>query len=350
METKKVRMKKSFLYWLTLLAVVAIINGCDSDDDDELWGNWVELGAFEGLPRTDAVVFVIGDYAYVGTGYNGEEDERYRDFWRYDPQYDTWVEVAPLPDEAPARNGAVAFAAAGKGYVGTGFDDDENKLNDFWEFDPNDGAKGSWTRIADFPGSGRYGAVAFAINDKGYVGTGYDGNRLKDFYEYDPSTGQWTQKKSVRGSKRRDAVAFVINGEGYIFTGVDNSDYVTDAWKYNPETDVWTELRKITSGTNDDESYDDDYSIVGSNGVAFTLNGYAYITTGGPGYAGNRTWEYDPETDFWEEKSNFEGSSRTDAVAFTINNQAFVATGNSSGYYFDDVWTFYPDEEQDDND
>ena len=343
-------MRVSVFFWILLLSTVFVLNGCDDDDDEDLWGNWVKLGSFEGLPRTDAVAFIIGDYAYVGTGYNGEEDERLRDFWRYDPQYDTWEEVASLPKEAPARNGAVAFSAAGKGYVGTGYDDNENKLKDFWEFDPDEGDAGTWTRIDDFPGTARYAAIAFGINDKGYVGTGYDDNRLKDFYQYDPATGQWTQKMSVGGSKRRDAVAFVLNNKGYIFMGVDNLDYVTDAWMYDPETDVWNELKEITSGTNDDESYDDDYSIVGTKAVAFTLDGYAYITTGGPGYAGNRTWEYDPETDLWEEKTNFEGSSRSDAVAFTVNGQAFVATGNSSGYYFDDVWTFYPDEEEDEND
>lgn len=343
-------MRIAVFFWILLLSTVFVLNGCDDDDDEDLWGNWVKLGSFEGLPRTDAVAFIIGDYAYVGTGYNGEEDERLRDFWRYDPQYDTWEEVASLPEEAPARNGAVAFSAAGKGYVGTGYDDNENKLKDFWEFDPDEGDAGTWTRIDDFPGTARYAAIAFGINDKGYVGTGYDDNRLKDFYQYDPATGQWTQKMSVGGSKRRDAVAFVLNNKGYIFMGVDNLDYVTDAWMYDPETDVWNELKEITSGTNDDESYDDDYSIVGTKAVAFTLDGYAYITTGGPGYAGNRTWEYDPETDLWEEKTNFEGSSRSDAVAFTVNGQAFVATGNSSGYYFDDVWTFYPDEEEDEND
>jgi len=343
-------MRISVFFWVLLLSPLFVLNGCDDDAVVNLWGNWVKLGSFEGLPRTDAVAFVIGDYAYVGTGYNGEEDERLRDFWRYDPQYDTWEEVASLPEEAPARNGAVAFSAAGKGYVGTGYDGNENKLKDFWEFDPDEGDAGTWTRIDDFPGTARYAAIAFGINDKGYVGTGYDDNRLKDFYQYNPATGQWTQKMSVGGSKRRDAVAFVLNNKGYIFMGVDNLDYVTDAWMYDPETDVWNELKEITSGTNDDESYDDDYSIVGTKAVAFTLDGYAYITTGGPGYAGNRTWEYDPETDLWEEKTNFEGSSRSDAVAFTVNGQAFVVTGNSSGYYFDDVWTFYPDEEENEND
>lgn len=342
-------MQLSKTFWWILLSTLLVFTACDDDDDDELLGNWVELGAFEGIPRTDAVVFVIGEYAYVGTGYNGEEDERLRDFWRYDAANDSWREVASLPAEAPARNGAVAFSANGKGYVGTGYDG-ENKLKDFWEFDPAQGDSGKWIQASDFPGTARYSAIAFSIDDKGYVGTGYDGNRLKDFYRFDVSTGNWVQIMSIGGSKRRDAAVFVLEGKAYVFTGVDNSNYVTDAWVYDPETDNWTEKREITSNTNDDESYDDEYSLKGSNIAAFTMNGCGYLTTGGAGYAGNSTWEYNPITDFWEEKTNFEGSSRSDAVAFTINNKPYVTTGNSSGYYFDDVWTFYPDEEQNDYD
>lgn len=343
-------MQISKTWWYFLLATLIVFTGCDDDvDDDDLNGNWVELGAFEGIPRTDAVVFTIGDYAYVGTGYNGEEDERLKDFWRYDPANDTWREVASLPAEAAARNGAVAFSANGKGFVGTGYDG-ENKLKDFWEFNPAEDEDGQWTRIDDFPGTARYSAIAFGLEQNGYVGTGYDGNRLKDFYKYDAASGSWSQIMSIGGSKRRDAAVFVIDGKAYVFTGVDNSEYVTDAWMYDPQADTWTEKREITSGTNDDESYDDDYSLAGASVVAFSMNGLGYITTGGQGYAGNTTWEYNPITDFWKEKSNFEGSSRSDAVAFKINNTPYVATGNSSGYYFDDVWTFYPDEEQNDND
>ncbi len=337
---------KNLLLWIVISTMA--FWGCN-DDDDDLMGNWVELGAFEGIPRTDAVAFVIDNMAYVGTGYNGEEDERLRDFWRYDPQNDYWTQVASLPAEAKARNGAVAFVANGQGYVGTGYDGD-NKLKDFWAFNPAVGDSGEWTRIVDFPGTARYAAVAFSLEDKGYVGTGYDDNRLKDFWQYDPSTQQWTQKISVGGSKRRDAVAFVVNGKGYVVAGQDNNSYVTDVWEYNPSSETWTEKREITSDTNDDESYDDDYNIVCSGAVAFNIGALGYITTGGKGYAGNLTWEYDPVTDFWEEKTEFEGSSRSEAVAFTIQSQPYVVSGSSSGYYFDDVWTFYPDEEEDEDD
>jgi hypothetical protein len=71
----------------------------------------------------------------------------------YDPATDTWTQKADLP--GAARSSAVAFTAAGKGYVGTGYDGID-KLKDLYEYDP---AKNIWTKKADFAGSARYDAA-----------------------------------------------------------------------------------------------------------------------------------------------------------------------------------------------
>ena len=335
--------RSTIIYALLLLIMMGFgFTSCSSDDDDDLVGNWVERGSFEGQPRSDAVVFTVGNEAFIGTGYDGTENERLKDFWKYDVEKDYWSQVASLP--GVSRNGAVAFGTDTKGYVGTGYDG-TNRLNDFYSYDPK---TNEWTSIAPFAGTARYGAVAFGINNKGYVGTGYDSNVLKDFWEYNPDTDTWTQKVSVGGSKRRDATAFVMDGKGYIVTGVDNGQYVDDFYYYIPEEDRWVALNKIADVT--DYSFDDDYSLVCINAVSFVMNGKAYITTGGPGYPGNGTWEFNPVTDRWKEKTNFEGSSRYGAVAFNINNVGYVTTGRSSGYYLDDLWTFDPDAEYEEND
>ena len=60
-----------------------------------------------------------------------------------------------------------------------------------------------WTQKASMPGTARNSAVAFTVNGKGYLGTGYDGeNYLKDFWEYDPTSNQWTQQADYPGSGR----------------------------------------------------------------------------------------------------------------------------------------------------
>lgn len=337
MKTDRKKLKWIFL---PILILPLFITSCDDDDDEDLVGNWVELSDFEGVPRSDAISFTIGEMAYVGLGYDG--DDRLSDVWSYDPDKDTWREIAEFPGNA--RNGAVAFGIGTKGYVGTGYDGTD-KLNDFWEYDPD---TDTWTQKADFPGSERYGAIGISANGKGYIGTGYDGNYLKDWWEYDPDSDSWTQKVSVGGSKRRDAFAFVINDQVYVCGGVDNGVYEEDFWVYDPLNDEWTGLRDIDDTSDDD--YDDEYDITRTNAVAFAASGKAWIVSGGQGTIGSTTWEYDPVNDLWEEKTSLEGSARMDAVGFVLNETCYIATGRSSSYYFDDLWKFEPDEEEDDTD
>jgi len=314
---------------------------CSSDDDD-LIGNWVAAYDVEGSTRSLAVGVALDNMGYYGLGWNGED--RKKDFWQYDPNANTYKKLTDFP--GVARTAAVTFACAGKIYVGTG-DDGTVQLKDFYEYDPS---TNSWQQIADFPGAVRREATAFSVGGKGYVGQGYnkDDGYFKDFYSYDPATGEWAAVASFGGYTRAQAVAFVIDDVPYVCTGK-NSNYLSDFWKYDVSSGTWVQLRNIAD-TNDDESYDDDYDIVRADAVAFVANGKGYVCTGGRGSAGRDTWEYDPTTDLWDEKTGFEGASRQNAVAFTLNDKGYVLTGNSGSYYTSDIWYFQPDAEQDDDD
>lgn len=322
---------------------VAAITGCVKNDPstDEEDGNWIRRSEFEGVARTEAVSFVIGDTAYIGTGYDGED--RLQDFWKYDPSEDFWQQRAQFP--GVARSSAVGFAVNGKGFIATGYDG-INDLKDCWQYDPS---TNSWVQKADFGGSGRYDAVACGIGDKGYISTGYDGNYLKDFWEYDPAKDVWTQKISMGGDKRTAAVAFVHDDKMYICLGNNNGQTVNDMWEYNPSTDAWTEKREITNIS--DETYDDDYSdITRYNAAVFVIGDKAYVSTGTNGSLINKTWEYDFAADTWNRKTAFEGSARTGAVSFWVSGRGYIATGISGASYFDDILEFLPNETYDEND
>jgi N-acetylneuraminic acid mutarotase len=325
---------KSTIRFMAIIALsLVLFVSCDDTEEEDLAGNWSELSDFDGHPRSDAVGFAIGDKGYIGTGYDGES--RLKDFWEYDSDMNYWTQKADLP--GVARNGAVGFGIGNKGYIGTGYDGD-NKLADFWEYDV---AANTWMRKADFAGTARYGAVAFAIGDKGYIGTGYDGNYLKDFYAYSPSANSWEKIVSIGGSKRRDAASFVINGKGYVMTGLDNGSYENDVWEYDPSNGLWAEKRKITNVSDDD--YDDDYtSITRINGVGIAFGGKGYLVCGTSSSMLQNTWEYNPATDLWAERTSFEGSERTEAVGFGIGQYGYITTGRNSSYYFDDIWRFDP--------
>ena len=329
---------KVWIKVLVLILAVPFFNSC-GDKTVDLVGNWVELSDFDGIPRSDAVGFSVGTKGYLGTGYDG--DEWLNDFWEYDPVKNSWTQKADFP--GVARCWAVGFGTDSKGYIGTGWDG-KNRLKDFYEYNPS---SNQWTKKSDFGGSARRLAVAMSINNKGYVGTGDSVLLFKDFWEYDPASDKWTKKASIGGSKRKDAACFVISGKGYVAGGYDNG-YLTDIWQYDPGVDTWTKKRAIADES--DETYDDDYATIkGTGKVGLTINGKGYLATGGQ-TSGVDVWEYDPATDLWIEKTNFEGNIRQDAVGFTIGTRGYITTGKSSTSYFDDIWAFDPDAVLNEND
>ena len=313
---------------------------CSDDDDSDLLGNWIRRSDFGGTLRSDASCIVIGRKAYVIAGYNGKQ--RLKDVWEYDIDRGYWTQKADLP--AAGRSSAFAFASEDRGYFGTGYDGN-NYYNDFWEYNPNNN---EWLKRADFPGAERYGATAFYLNGVGYAGTGTGSNYYLDFYKYDPATDTWETGVSIQGSKRAFATNFIIDNKAYVVGGVNNGGYVYDFWMFDPETQTWQEKAYITNRTDDD--FDDDYtSIARANTVAFVINGYGYLATGDFSGLNSNTWEYNPTTDRWVERTSFEGSARTAAVGFAIDDRAFVLTGRGSTtqttLYFDDMWELRPRDE-----
>ena len=84
--------------FITTLLISLIFIGCNNDDEDEddTLGNWVKKSAFDGPARSSATSFVIGTYAYVTTGYTG--DEYLKDLWAYNSSYfsDDSIRLSPV--------------------------------------------------------------------------------------------------------------------------------------------------------------------------------------------------------------------------------------------------------------
>lgn len=324
--------KKSKIIFL-IISVFSLV-ACNSSDDEDEYGNWVESSSFDGNSRGNAVSFTIGNKGYLVTGYDG--DDYLSDTWEYNSEGNYWVPKAKFPGKA--RSGAVGFSINGKGYIGTGYDGDD-ELKDFWEYNPD---TDTWTQKADFGGTARYGAIGFSVNGHGYIGTGYDGSEKKDFWKYDATNDTWEQIFGFSGEKRQNGSVFVINNVAYIGLGIHNGSNETDFFSFNG-----SEWKKL----NDLEDYnDDDEDIYLSSSVGFSINGKGYFATGLSSSVTNECWVYEPSSDTWDKVPNFEGTARRDASAFTFENKAFVMMGRSSSYYFDDIWEFRPNELQDDDD
>ena len=52
--------------------------------------------------------------------------------------------------------------------------------------------------------------------------------------------GTWTQKASLPGNNREGAVSFTIGNKGYIATGY-GLGWLKDLWEYDPSSNSWTQ-------------------------------------------------------------------------------------------------------------
>ncbi|WP_345029746.1 Kelch repeat-containing protein [Ravibacter arvi] len=322
-----------------LASSVLFLGACNDEDvEPEYIGNWYQTGLpdFEGITRRSAVGFTIGELGYAGLGYSANQ-ERLKDFWEYNPVQKFWTQKAAFG--GTARQDAVAFSIGNKGYVGTGYDGDYK--SDFWEYDP---ASNKWKQVDSLPstsGSGaRQQAVAFTLGNKAYVGLGFDGNYKQDFYEYTPDDkgGNWKQITSFIGGKRQGAAAFVIGDKAYVGFGRGNTAVNhSDLYEFNPGAEqVWVAKAELTDHPR-------------TNPLAVSLNNKGYIIGGIQASSLKDVWEYDPVGDAWTQKTSFEGGQRSYAIGFSLKNVIYYGTG-TSGSFLDDFWGFDPSATQVDDD
>ncbi|MFZ4058152.1 MAG: tail fiber domain-containing protein [Ferruginibacter sp.] len=234
---------------------------------------------------------------------------------------DTWIQKANFG--GAARLQAVGFSIGNKGYIGTGYGNDY--LKDFWEYDPT---SNTWAQKADFGGTARYLAAGFSINTKGYIGTGIDGTRKNDFWEYDPALNTWTQKANFGSTARFGAVGFSILSKGYIGTGFDGVDR-DDFWEYDPTGNTWTQRSSLSGGGR-------------QQAAGFSMGGKGYISTGKTVVVRyNDLWEYNPAGNIWTSKASYPGGGVQGATAFSIGALGYLGLG-FDGFRRADFWQYDP--------
>jgi len=245
----------------------------------------------------------------------------------------TWIQKANFG--GVTRYGAISFAIGTKGYIGIGLNM-WNQYNDFWEWDQ---ATNVWTQKADYAGQGVAASVAFSIGNKGYVGTGSNANFVtqNDFWEYDPVTNIWTQKANFGGTARYCAVGFSIGNKGYIGTGLKNatpSQPLQDFWEYDPITNTWVQKSNFQGGVRE-------------SATGFSIGNKGYIGTGDDLInVYHDFWEWNQATDTWTQKSNFAGVGRFSAVGFSIGNYGYIGLGDTTAkntsLSLSDFWQYNP--------
>lgn len=328
------------------LAILGLLLGaCHSNDDTD--GDWSRSYSFAGLNRTGAVSFTMQyggkECAFIGLGTNedkvNDKDKTLRDFWMFDGR--TWTQVDSFPLAAQGRYGAVAFVINGKAYVGTGFrpstgtTDLDIYFKDFWEFDPTRPAGSQWSAsaVTELPSVGRREAVAFSLNGKGYVGTGLaDGSQaLKDFWCYDPGSNTWTVS-NFNGEIRLGAVAFVLGDKAVVCLGTGSANgtsYRMDVNIFNGSTNEWS-VSPYPLRDISGRGWDNDYGrIPRAYAVAFTSS----RTSGVPrGYIATGQGNY--RNTCWEYDIERDRWYEVTELPSAMTNRAFAVgfTLNDYGY------------------
>lgn len=282
---------------------------------------WRRITSYPGSAGGSGVAFSIGEYGYVTLGNQPLFD---KSCYKYDPANDLWTMVAPFSfvgsGTASGYVGCVAFSVGGYGYAGLGYVGglpyaDVSRYSD---------TDNKWTKSApigpDDYADGLASAVAYSINDKGYVTSGTNSKNKSDIgmNEYDPVSNTWTKKSPFPGTPRTDAAGFGIGNVAYLTTG----SYLKDLWSYNVTTDTWHQLADVPA-----------QGRIGAS--AFSLSGIGYLLGG---YNGTKVlsdfWMYNPATDNWEQLPDFPGTPNYEAVVFTVNGKAY--------YGLKEFWEFDP--------
>lgn len=274
-----------------------------------------------GKGRHSATAFVIGEWAYVGTGFvpafgddQGATRDRtfFNDFFRFNMKTKQWdpkrFVMKVNNSEIEGRRDAIAFSDGTYGYVGTGYGENNRVFKDFYRFDPN---TEEWEEIS-FPGDARYGGTVFIVDGAAYVCLGArnvgssTSSLATDVLRFNFADKTWkkmdnslTDKPGVKQDKDYDriprvyAVSFVSDkgndSEAYAYVATGSGNNSRTVWKYNHKKDQWHQMEDLASRTN---------ALV--MGVGFTYKGYGYYSTGGAGIDDSNnlyteTWKFIPD-------------------------------------------------------
>ncbi|MGN0186273.1 MAG: Kelch repeat-containing protein [Paludibacteraceae bacterium] len=271
--------------------------------------------------RTSATSFVINGQLYLFGGRTAAQTAT-NDFYRYDPDADTWTQLSTPPLKARVK--ATAAVVNGAAYIGLGFGgkvyNDTAYLHDWWRYDP---PTDTWTRLADFTGNGTVGAAAFIGTDGNSIITAYGGayGLTREVARYDITCDTWTvyDDNWKRAKSAFGIVGAQCDGRYFIGTGF-NTDNLDQWYEFSPDDDVW-QKRCHVPGKRELST------AVAADKRIYLLGGYYF----GGSLTDEKTYDdilaYDTDDDKWLFCGHLPNGSRKNLIACKIGDNIYFGLG-----------------------
>ncbi|MCA9979913.1 MAG: tandem-95 repeat protein [Anaerolineales bacterium] len=245
-----------------------------------------------------------------------------RTLYAYDPQADSWTQLADMPNDYPAVENPVAVNYDGKIYAfGGSTEPFSGAVSKAAVYDPQ---TNNWTMLTDMP-TPRAGAGAQAIGNLIYVagGLGADGASTDVLEIYDPLSNTWSSGANLL--EPRDNPGFtMLNDRLYLFGGRtrdtlgQGNGTLNSVEYYDPLTDTWTNAAPMPTGRRT-------MNVAVLNGQAIVIGGEATDDS----QAFRAVEGYDPVTDSWRLLTNMP-AARQGAIGGAIDGVIYIAAGGTT--------------------
>lgn len=323
-----------------LFLLILVLSSCD--DDNELEGNWKQVGSIENFAITGGLSFKIGSKVFVGLGYNQDKMAN-RKFYSSEDGI-TWDTISSFPGQG--RVNAVSFVLENKAYVGLGYvlTAPNQPIESYKDFYCYDNSTQKWSKLeTPYPGDGYQdgSGIGFTLNNTSGKEVGYAGKN--DIYSFD---GLDWKKENI--SVENNSYSFVIKNMAYIFTINHDVNGFNFKMIYFDGKTATPELLKDPGYGSAEFNWIDAVTFIAK--IDGQERGYV---TGGCRDKNSELvkncMEFNPVTKNWQRVSAMPElmPSRRNAVGFTINDCGYVYGGsfstlnNKIGEYYN-VWQFRP--------
>ena len=208
--------------------------GLDGQYRSDMWeynpatNSWTQRADISGGGRSDAFCAVHQNGIVVGCGQNASD--WLQDVKFFNPSMNSWSAYQNFPDEGHSK---FAFVANGNLFAGSGYTDfgiwGTGLTNTVFKFDGS-----SWSSAPNFPGGEMHSFVSGTINNLGIVGVGkeFGAQYNSKFWLFNGATSTWSELTTIPGPGRAYATGFVIGSKLYLGTGFNGTE-LQDFWELN---------------------------------------------------------------------------------------------------------------------